>query len=132
LRPLFAPPVHLIRRVALRDYRFGPSADISSGGKNGGAETAPTLECLRQKAAKAHLAHVREAKRNGKLKRTDLIAAVLQGTREMTAQEIITPLNKEFGWKMHRKQPHRSFVFCACSSVPPFRRKVVMPVALDV
>jgi hypothetical protein len=51
------------------------------------------------KAAQAHLTQVREANSNGKLKRTDFIAAVLQGTREMTIQEIIVALNKEFGWK---------------------------------
>ena len=51
-----------------------------------------------QKAARAQLNQLREANRNGKVKRTDLIAAVLRGTPEMTVQELITALNQEFGW----------------------------------
>jgi hypothetical protein len=53
----------------------------------------------RKKAAQAHLTQMRDANNNGKVKRTDLIAAVLQETPEMTIQEIIMVLNKEFGWK---------------------------------
>ncbi|MGH9344222.1 MAG: hypothetical protein ACRD19_10725 [Terriglobia bacterium] len=52
-----------------------------------------------QKAAQAHLAQVREANRNGKAKRTDLIAAVLRATPQLTVREIIGALNREFGWK---------------------------------
>jgi hypothetical protein len=52
-----------------------------------------------RKAALAHLTELREANRNGKVKRTDLIAAVLQGTPELTVQELITALNQEFAWK---------------------------------
>src|SRR5580698_4709899 len=55
------------------------------------------LNAREHTAAKAHLNQVREA--NGKVKRTDLIAAALQTKPEMTIQEIITVLNKEFGWK---------------------------------
>jgi hypothetical protein len=57
------------------------------------------LNAREHKAAQAHLNQVREANSNGKVKRTDLIAAVLHTTPEMTLQEIILVLNKEFGWK---------------------------------
>ena len=57
------------------------------------------LGAREQKAAREHLDQVRQANRDGKVKRIDLIAAALQGTPEMTGQEIITALNKEFGWK---------------------------------
>jgi hypothetical protein len=57
------------------------------------------LGAREQKAAREHLDKVRQANRDDKVKRTDLIAAVLEGTPEMTVQEIITALNKEFGWK---------------------------------
>ena len=52
-----------------------------------------------QQAARAQLNELREANRNGKVKRTALIAAVLQGTPELTVQELIMALNQEFGWK---------------------------------
>jgi hypothetical protein len=52
-----------------------------------------------QKAASAQLNQLREANRNGKVKRTALIAAVLQGTPELTVQELIAGLNQEFAWK---------------------------------
>ena len=51
-----------------------------------------------QKAAHA-LNELRESNRNGKVKRTALIAAVLQGTPELTVEELITALNQEFAWK---------------------------------
>jgi hypothetical protein len=57
------------------------------------------LGAREQKAAHAHLDELRAANNNGKVKRTDLIAAVLQGNSAMTVKEIITALNKEFGWK---------------------------------
>jgi len=52
-----------------------------------------------QQAARAQLNELREANRNGKVKRIALIAAVLQGTPELTVQELIMALNQEFGWK---------------------------------
>jgi hypothetical protein len=52
-----------------------------------------------QKAARAQLNELREANRNGKVKRTDLIAAVLQGTPGLTVQQLIAGLNQEFAWK---------------------------------
>jgi hypothetical protein len=52
-----------------------------------------------QKAARAHLTELREANRSGKVKRTALIAALLQGTPELTVQELIVGLNQEFAWK---------------------------------
>jgi hypothetical protein len=48
-----------------------------------------------QKAAQAHLAQVRNASHNGKVKRTDLtdlIAAVLRTTPQTTLQELIKAL----------------------------------------
>ena len=63
------------------------------------AGRAKAHQPLNAREHKAHLTQVREANSNGKVKRTDLIAAVLQGTPEMTIQEIIMVLNKEFGWK---------------------------------
>ena len=52
-----------------------------------------------QKTARAQLNELRAANRNGKVKRTDLIAAVLQGTPGLTVQELIAGLNQEFAWK---------------------------------
>src|SRR5713226_9689679 len=52
-----------------------------------------------QEAARAQLDELREANRNGKVKRTALIAAVLQGTPRLTVQELIAGLNQEFAWK---------------------------------
>ena len=52
-----------------------------------------------QSAARAQLNELRAANRNGKVKRTDLIAAVLQGTPELTVQELIAALDQEFAWK---------------------------------
>src|SRR5713101_5988133 len=52
-----------------------------------------------QKAARAQLNELREANRNGKVKRTALIAAVLQANPRMTVEEIIAALNQEFAWK---------------------------------
>jgi len=46
-----------------------------------------------------HLARVRDASHNGKVKRTDLIAAVLRTTPQTTLQELIKALNRQFGWK---------------------------------
>jgi predicted nucleic acid-binding Zn-ribbon protein len=65
----------------------------------GRAKAYQPLNAREHKAAQAHLTQVREANSNGKVKRTDLIAAVLQGTPEKTIEEIIMVLNKEFGWK---------------------------------
>jgi hypothetical protein len=63
------------------------------------AKAHQPLNAREHTAAQAHLNQMREANSNGKVKRTDLIAAVLQGTPEMTIEEIIMVLNKEFGWK---------------------------------
>ena len=52
-----------------------------------------------QKAARAQLNELREANRNGKVRRTKLIAAVLQTNPRMTVEEIIAALNQEFAWK---------------------------------
>src|SRR5712691_11648380 len=51
-----------------------------------------------QKAAHA-LNELRESNRNGKVKRTALIAAVLKGTPGLTVQELIAGLNQKFAWK---------------------------------
>jgi hypothetical protein len=64
-----------------------------------------------QRAASAQLNELREANRNGKVKRTDLIAAVLQATPELTVQELIMALNQEFGWKCTESNLTRSFVY---------------------
>jgi len=58
-----------------------------------------SLSAREQKAAQAHLAQVRDASRNDKVKRTDLIAAVLRTAPQTTLQELIKALNREFGWK---------------------------------
>lgn len=58
-----------------------------------------SLSAREQKAAQAHLAQVRDASHNGKVKRTDLIAAVLRSTPQTTLKELIKALNREFGWK---------------------------------
>ena len=52
-----------------------------------------------QKAARTQLNELREANRNGKVKRTALIAAVLEATPQLTVQELLAGLNQEFGWK---------------------------------
>jgi len=52
-----------------------------------------------QKAARAQLNELREANRNGKVRRTKLIAAVLQANPRITVEEIIAALNQEFAWK---------------------------------
>jgi len=41
----------------------------------------------------------RKAVRNGGLKRIDMIAAVLKRHRGLSVRELITALDKEFGWK---------------------------------
>jgi hypothetical protein len=51
-----------------------------------------------QKAARKHLDEIRAANQSGKVKRPDLIAAVLQNTPGLTNQEILAALKKEFGW----------------------------------
>ena len=51
-----------------------------------------------QKAAHA-LNELRESNRNGKVKRTALIAAVLKGMPGLTVQELIAGLNQKFAWK---------------------------------
>jgi hypothetical protein len=63
------------------------------------AKAHQPLNASEHKAAQAHLNQVREANSNGKVKRTNLIVAALQTKPEMTIQEIIMVLNKEFGWK---------------------------------
>jgi predicted nucleic acid-binding Zn-ribbon protein len=75
------------------------STSLKSDATSDRAKARPPLNAREHKDAKAHLTQVREANRTGKVKRTDLIAAALQGTPEMTVQEIIVALNKEFGWK---------------------------------
>jgi hypothetical protein len=64
-----------------------------------------------QKAARTHLTELREANRNGKVKRTALIAAVLQGTPELTVQESHRGPQPGIRLEVHREQPHRSFVY---------------------
>jgi hypothetical protein len=51
-----------------------------------------------QQAARKHLDEIRAANQSGKVKRTELITAVLQNTPGLTNQEIIAALKKEFGW----------------------------------
>jgi len=51
-----------------------------------------------QQAARKHLDEIRAANQSGKVKRTELITAVLQNTPGLTNQEIIDALKKEFGW----------------------------------
>jgi prophage DNA circulation protein len=63
------------------------------------AKPPRSLSAREQKAAQAQLAQVRDASHNGKVKRTDLIAAVLRTTPETTLKELIKALNREFGWK---------------------------------
>jgi prophage DNA circulation protein len=63
------------------------------------AKPHQSLSAREQKAAQAHLAQVRDASHNGKVKRTDLIAAVLRTTPQTTLQELIKALNREFSWK---------------------------------
>jgi hypothetical protein len=65
----------------------------------GRAKPHRSLSAREQKAAQLHLAQVRDASHNGKVKRTDLIAAVLRATPQTTLQELIKALNREFGWK---------------------------------
>jgi hypothetical protein len=65
----------------------------------GSSRPTRQLGARAQKAARTHLTELREANRNGKVKRTALIAAVLQGTPELTVQELIAGLNQEFAWK---------------------------------
>jgi hypothetical protein len=52
-----------------------------------------------QKAAHAQLNELQQANRNGRVKRTALIAAVLKGTSDLTVQELIAGLNQKFAWK---------------------------------
>ena len=52
----------------------------------------------REKAARKRLDEIRAASQRGKVKRSDLIAAVLQNTPRLTNHEIIAALKKEFGW----------------------------------
>ena len=65
----------------------------------GRAKPHQSLSAHEQKAAQAHLAQMRDASHNGKVKRTDLIAAVLRTTPQTTLQDLIRALNREFGWK---------------------------------
>jgi prophage DNA circulation protein len=65
----------------------------------GRAKPHRSLSAREQKAAQAHLAQMRDASNNGKVKRTDLIAAVLRTTPQTTLQDLIRALNREFGWK---------------------------------
>jgi len=82
------------------------------GGNGGGAEAAAaqhfpetkvapgrakpnrSLSAREQKAAQAHLARVRDASHNSKVKKTDLIAAVLHPTPRTTLQRLIKALNR--------------------------------------
>jgi len=59
---------------------------------SGSREAGPVLGAREQKAAQAHLAQVRDASHNSKVKRTDLIAAVLRTTPQTTLQELIKAL----------------------------------------
>jgi hypothetical protein len=60
--------------------------------------TRPSRQ-LGVRATRTQLNQLREANRNGKVKRTALIAAVLRGTPGLTVQELIAGLNQEFAWK---------------------------------
>jgi hypothetical protein len=60
---------------------------------------------------RAQLNELRAANRNGKVKRTDLIAAVLEGTPGLTVRQLIAGLNQKFARNVHREQPHWSFVY---------------------
>jgi hypothetical protein len=57
------------------------------------------LGAMARKAAHAQLNELQQANHNGKVKRTALIAAVLQGTPGLTVQELIADLNQKFAWK---------------------------------
>jgi hypothetical protein len=48
---------------------------------------------------RAQLNELCAANRNGKVKRTDLIAAVLEGTPGLTVRQLIAGLNQKFAWK---------------------------------
>jgi chromosome segregation ATPase len=62
------------------------------------SKPARQLGVRAQKAARKHLDEIRAANQSGKVKRPDLIAAVLQNTPGLTNQEILAALKKEFGW----------------------------------
>ena len=53
----------------------------------------------RRRRPPAQLNELQQANRNGKVKRTALIAAVLQGTPGLTVEELIAGLNQKFAWK---------------------------------
>ena len=96
-RTLEATPTTAVKPSALKAQprvtpNISKSADLASKPRR-------RLGTREQKAASAYLDEIRAANNNGKVKRTDLIAAVLQGRSPMTVQEIITAVNKEFGWK---------------------------------
>ena len=65
----------------------------------GRTEPDRSVNAHEQKAAQAHLAQVRDASHNGKVKRTDLIAAVLRTTPQTTLKKLMKALNREFDWK---------------------------------
>jgi hypothetical protein len=93
-RPAAASKVGSSARLKARVSRAKPVTPLARSSR-----PPRQLGAEAQKAARAQLDQLREANRNGKVKRTALIAAVLQGTPELTVQELIMALNQEFGWK---------------------------------
>jgi hypothetical protein len=92
-------------RTANSNWNGTSSTSVHSGpekSKTGLNHSSPPRRQLSARALKAadpHLAEVRKANESGKVKRPELIAAVLQSNPRMTVQKLITALNKEFGWK---------------------------------
>ncbi len=70
-----------------------------------------SLSAREQKAAQAHLAQVRDASRNDKVKRTDLIAAVLRTAPQTTLQESHQGSQSRIRLEVQREQSHRPFVY---------------------
>ena len=76
-----------------------PSAKRKTKASSAASSKPPRQLGIRaQKAARKRLDEIRAASQRGKVKRSDLIAAVLQNTPRLTNHEIIAALKKEFGW----------------------------------
>jgi hypothetical protein len=95
--PAASPPAAL--KVSALKPKPRATPDKSKTAPERSSKPRRQLSARALKAAQAHLTEVREANASGKVKRPELIAAVLQANPRMTVQEIITALNKEFGWK---------------------------------
>jgi hypothetical protein len=93
-----APPPAALKASALKPKpRTTPDKSQTAPARS--SHSGRQLSARALKAAQSHLVEVRKANASGKVKRPELIAAVLQANPRMTVQEIITALDKEFGWK---------------------------------